>query len=65
LPQLPKSTQEEVRPVLEALDGELKKEKPNPSKIREMLASVRKVGEGVTGNLIAQGIIAMVKAILG
>jgi hypothetical protein len=65
LPQLPKPAQEAVRPVLEALDGELNKEKPNPSKIRAMLASVRKVGEGVAGNLAAQGIVAIVRAIVG
>jgi hypothetical protein len=65
LPQLPKTAQEAAQPILQSLDGELKKAKPNPSKIRLMLASMRKVGEGVAGNLTAQGIIAMVKAILG
>lgn len=65
LPQLPEKEQEAIRPVLEKIDRELKTEKPNTSKIRAALGSLRKIGEGVAGNLTAQGIIAMVKAILG
>src|SRR5262249_52091732 len=62
LPQLPEKAQQEIRPVLETIDHELKTEKPNSSKIRGALGSLRKIGEGVAGNLTAQGIIAMVKA---
>jgi hypothetical protein len=65
LPQLPEKAQEAARPVLERIDRELKAEKPNPTKIREALASLRKIGEGIAGSLTAQGIIAMVKAIVG
>ena len=65
LPQLPQKAQEAARPLLETIDGELKAEKPNSSKIRAALGSLRKIGEGIAGNLTAQGIIAMVKAILG
>src|SRR5260221_184148 len=65
LPQLPQKAQEAARPLLETIDGELKAEKPNSSKIREALGSLRKIGEGIAGNLTAQGIIAMVKAIVG
>ena len=65
LPQLPKEAQETARPLLETIDRELKAKKPNPSKIREALGSLRKIGEGVAGNLTAQGIIAMVRAIIG
>jgi hypothetical protein len=65
LPQLPEKEQEAIRPVLEKIDRELKTEKPNPSKIRTALGSLRKIGEGIAGNLTAQGIIAMVKAIVG
>ena len=65
LPQLPEKAQEATRPVLETIDRELKAEKPNSSKIRAALGSLRKIGEGVAGNLTAQGIVAMVKAILG
>jgi hypothetical protein len=43
----------------------LKTETPNSSKIRAALGSLRKIGEGIAGNLTAQGIIAMVKAIVG
>jgi hypothetical protein len=65
LPQLPEKAQEAIRPVLETIDRELKTEKPNSSKIREALGSLRKIGEGIAGNLTAQGITAMVKAIVG
>jgi hypothetical protein len=65
LPQLPEKTQETARPVIETIDRELKVEKPNPTKLREALGSLRKIGEGAAGNLTAQGIIAMVRAILG
>jgi AbiTii len=65
LPQLPEKAQKEIRPVLETIERELKTEKPNSSKIRPALGSLRKIGEGVASNLTAQGIIAMVKAIVG
>jgi AbiTii len=65
LPQLPEKAQEAIRPVLEIVDRELKTEKPNSSKIREALGSLRKIGEGIASNLTAQGIIAMVKVIVG
>jgi hypothetical protein len=65
LPQLPKEAQEAAQPLLESIDRELRAEKPNSSKIREALSSLRKIGEGIAGNLTAQGIIAMVKEIVG
>src|SRR6516165_6953522 len=65
LPQLPEKAQEAIRPVLETIDGELKTETPSSPKIRAALGSLRKIGEGIAGNLTAQGIIAMVKAIVG
>jgi len=65
LPQLPEKAQEAIKPVLETIDGELKTKKPNSSKIRAALGSLQKIGEGLAGNLTAQGIIAMVKAIVG
>jgi len=65
LPQLPEKAQEAIRPVLETIDRELEAEKPNSSKIRAAFGSLRKIGEGIAGNLTAQGIIAMVKMIVG
>jgi len=65
LPQLPEKAQEAIRPVLETIDCELEAEKPNSSKIRAAFGSLRKIGEGIAGNLTAQGIIAMVKMIVG
>jgi AbiTii len=65
LPQLPKPVQQEVHPLLEAIDRELKKKEPMPGKIRTILGSLQKVVEGATGNLVAQGVITMVRAILG
>jgi hypothetical protein len=50
LPQLPQKEQEVIRPVLETIDRELKTEKPNSSKIRGALGSLRKIGEGIAGN---------------
>jgi hypothetical protein len=60
LPHLPTSAQHEVRPVLDAIDDELKTANPNPSKIRAMLGSLKKIVEGIAGNVTAQGIISMV-----
>jgi hypothetical protein len=65
LPSLPKSTQDAVRPLLEAIEGELKNEKPNSSKLREWLASLRKICEGAVGSVTAQGVVAMARAVLG
>jgi hypothetical protein len=65
LSQLPKSAQDAARPILKDLDEELNHETPNPSKIRALLSSLRKIGEGLVGNLTAQGIIAIIKNIIG
>jgi len=51
LPQLPEKAQEAIRPVLETIDRELEAEKPNSSKIRAAFGSLRKIGEGIAGNL--------------
>ena len=46
LPQLPQKEQEAIRPVLETIDHELKTKKPNSSKIRTALGSLRKIEKG-------------------
>ena len=61
LPQLPRSDQEKIGPLLTDLNGELNKTSPDRSRLREMLSSVRKIAEGATGSLTAQGIIAMIE----
>jgi hypothetical protein len=63
--QLPKWEQDAARSILKDLDEELNCETPNPSKIQAMLSSLRKIAEGLAGNLTAQGIIAIIKNIIG
>jgi hypothetical protein len=65
LPMLPAATQKAVGPLLGTIDDEIKKEKPAGGKIRAVLTSVQKICEGAAGNLTAQGIIGMLRAILG
>jgi hypothetical protein len=56
--------QEGLRPGLKDLDDELKGDRPNPSKVRTILNSLRRIAEGAAGNLTAQGIIALITKIL-
>jgi len=42
-------------PVLETIDGGLKTEKPNSSKIRAALGSLRKIGDRVYGTVVPRG----------
>jgi hypothetical protein len=65
LPSMPDTARDAAKPVLEGLEGQLRADKPDTSKIRELLASLRKICEGATGSLTAQGIVAMVRALLG
>jgi hypothetical protein len=60
LPQINLKPQQvvEAKALTKDLDEEVKKVQPEPSKIRAALSSLRNIFEGVTGNVIAQGIIA-------
>jgi len=64
LPSIPEPDQDKARPVLDGLDSELSGDKPDTSRVRELLASLRKICEGATGSLVAQGIVAMIRGLM-
>jgi len=43
--------------TLDGLQHEIESKRPNPSRVKEFLSSIRKIAEGVSGNLIAHGIL--------
>lgn len=62
---LPESMRNEIDPVLANLHTEVARVEPDQGKLAEMLTSVRKICEGATGSLAAQGIVQLIKIILG
>ncbi len=56
---LPEPQQTEIKGQVALLDEEINKTLPSPSKITEVLRSIRTAAEGAAGNLIASGIVAM------
>jgi AbiTii len=65
LASLPPSPQAEARSILRSIEEETKANTPNTSRIREWLISLRRICEGVTGSVAAQGLLAMLKMLLG
>ncbi len=61
---LNKDDKTEVNRNLQGLELEIVKDNPEPSKISKFLSSIKRVFEGVTGNVIAQGIIAGIDKII-
>src|SRR5262249_21907564 len=57
LPVLPDGLGSELTNVLDQIEQETRNPKQSPSKIRELLRSVRTIAEGAAGNLAAAGII--------
>ncbi|WP_316153074.1 hypothetical protein [Cupriavidus sp. BIC8F] len=62
--QLPKNMADQVSSILAELDGESRKARPNESKLRATLASLRQVCEGAAGNLVASGLTSAVSSLL-
>lgn len=65
MPDLPAARQDEIKSLLEVLDEEIAKPEPSQSRVREALQTIRSIAEGITGSLIATGIVATVARILG
>lgn len=65
IPLVPDDVREGLKLTVADLDDELAQDAPNQSRLRELLDSVRLVCEGATGNLAAQGILALLGKILG
>ena len=63
LPLLPERARGELEPVLRNLEGELNESKPDQSKMRGWLASVRTICEGAAGNLAASGILHLLNSL--
>ena len=62
---LPHDVQMALTPNLAGLDEESKKLNPDDGTIRKLLAAIRRVSEGASGNLVATGVIEGVKALVG
>ena len=62
---LPDGLRDEVVTLNEQLETEVERESPDGHRLAGMLSSLRKIVESATGNLAAQGILAMLKAFLG
>ncbi|MGO1162316.1 hypothetical protein ACTOV4_10205 [Brucella sp. C7-11G] len=63
-PLLPLEMQKEVINSVGLAEKELKADQPSGSKVIEILKSIRTVGEGVTGNVIASGIVTVISNFL-
>jgi hypothetical protein len=63
--QLPAELKPKLAPVLGQLQQEATKEKPDQSKLREMLASARTIAEGAAGDLVASGIVSAIGKLIG
>ena len=56
---------EGIEENLTELDAEIKLEKPKPSRIKNLLSSIKNILEGAAGNVIAQGIIVGINKFIG
>jgi hypothetical protein len=63
--QLPSGVKPQLAPVLNEIRREASKEKPEQSKLRDLLVSARSIAEQAAGNLAASGIIAAIGKLLG
>lgn len=63
--QLPADVRSSIEQAADQLESEAKADKPNQSKLRDLLSSVRTIAEGAAGNLAAMGIVTAATALLG
>ncbi len=64
-PLLPEGIRSELEGVNTQLSTELKAPQPDGSRVKELVSSLRKIAESATGNLAAQGILTLLRAIVG
>jgi hypothetical protein len=62
--RLPSTTADQVSPLLDELECETQRSKPNESRLRAGLTSIRTICEGAAGNLVATGVVAAITAML-
>ncbi len=62
--QLPVEVRTNVQNHIEQIDEEIKKDEPEPSRIKSALTSLKTICEGATGNLTAQGILSLIGNLL-
>ncbi len=62
---LPDDARDALGPVADEMAQELASDQPDEDKLRGLLGSVRKVCEGATGNVLAQGTLALLMKLLG
>ena len=62
---LPDDARDALGPVAEEMAQELASDQPDEDKLRGLLGSVRTVCEGATGNVLAQGLLALLMKLLG
>jgi hypothetical protein len=62
---LPAKHQEAIAEPLAVLEGEADSEAPSPSKIHSALLMIRRIVEGASGNLVASGIMHLIRQMIG
>ncbi len=65
LDSLPEAIRSSVSELSADLAAEASKSKPDPKRLTELGASLRKITESATGNITAQGILALLRAVFG
>jgi hypothetical protein len=64
-PSLPLAVRGEVEPVIAQIENEMQATAPDKGKLRQLLGSVKTTCEGAAGNLVASGVVEMIKGIIG
>lgn len=62
---LPSNERKALAPVLEGLQAELDQEAPSQEKLRDLLGTIKSICEGASGNVAAQGILALIGSLFG
>jgi len=65
LPALPEEVRAKVGAIAGEITDELKAARPSSPRLRDLLGSLRKVCESATGSVVAQGILHILRGILG
>jgi AbiTii-like protein len=65
LAAVPTGARIKLEPILVEAEYQIKASEPNQPKLRELIASIKSICEGVASNIISQGIISMASSILG
>lgn len=65
LPGLPSDQQKGIADALVDLEAEVAKSAPSQPRISSLLQSMKTIAEGAAGNLVASGIVALIRSMLG